>query len=95
MYSRVGASCVGRPTCVCAVWAPLRRVKNIVIVQNTGSSYLALTEVFFPRSLPAPLSSVLECRKEASEAPNLPRRSDEIDALQGRTEAPQGEGLAA
>ena len=27
VYSRVGASCVGRPTCVCAVWAPLRRVK--------------------------------------------------------------------
>jgi len=28
VFSRVqGASCVGRPTCVCAVWAPLRRVK--------------------------------------------------------------------
>ena len=26
VFSRVGASCVGRPTCVCAVWAPLRRV---------------------------------------------------------------------
>ena len=21
VYSRAGASCVGRPTCVCAVWA--------------------------------------------------------------------------
>jgi len=29
VYSRVGASCVGRPTCVCAVWAPLRRAKYI------------------------------------------------------------------
>ena len=28
VYSRVGASCVGRPTCVCAVWAPLRRVNT-------------------------------------------------------------------
>ena len=28
VYSRVGASCVGRPTCVCAVWAPLRRVNR-------------------------------------------------------------------
>ena len=27
-YSRVGTSCVGRPTCVCAVWAPLRRVNT-------------------------------------------------------------------
>ena len=26
MYSRVGASCVGRPIRVCAVLAPLRRV---------------------------------------------------------------------
>ena len=30
VFSRVGASCVGRPTCVCAVWAPLRRV-NIAL----------------------------------------------------------------
>jgi len=28
VFSRVGASCVGRPTCVCAVWAPLRRVNT-------------------------------------------------------------------
>ena len=26
-YSRVGASCVGRPNCVCDVWAPFRRVQ--------------------------------------------------------------------
>ena len=29
VYSRVGASYVGRPICVCAVSAPLRRVNNI------------------------------------------------------------------
>ena len=28
VYSRVGASCVGRPICVCAVLAPLRRVNT-------------------------------------------------------------------
>ena len=28
VFSRVGASCVGRSTCVCAVWAPLRRVNK-------------------------------------------------------------------
>ena len=28
VFSRVGASCVGGPICVCAVWAPLRRVKR-------------------------------------------------------------------
>merc|ERR1712194_703965 len=28
VYSRVGASCVGRPICVCAVLAPLRRVNK-------------------------------------------------------------------
>ena len=29
--SRVGASCVGRPTYVCAVWAPLRRVNTYTL----------------------------------------------------------------
>ena len=28
VYSRVGASCVGRPICMCAVLAPLRRVNT-------------------------------------------------------------------
>ena len=28
VYSRVGASCVARPTCVCAVWAPIRRINT-------------------------------------------------------------------
>ena len=35
VYSRVGASCVGRPICVCAVLAPLRRV-NISIRNITA-----------------------------------------------------------
>ena len=35
VYSRVGASYVGRPICVCAVSAPLRRV-NIYINQGLG-----------------------------------------------------------
>ena len=30
VFSRVGASCVGRPICVCAVWAPLRRVNTYI-----------------------------------------------------------------
>ena len=30
VYSRVGASCVGRPICVCAVLAPLRRVNKYI-----------------------------------------------------------------
>ena len=29
VYFRVGASCVGHPMCVCAVLAPLRRVKYV------------------------------------------------------------------
>jgi hypothetical protein len=44
---RVGASCVGRPTCVCAVWAPLRRVN---IDQNCvfSTRNLAIAPQFRP-----------------------------------------------
>jgi hypothetical protein len=47
VFSRVGASCVGRPICVCAVWAPLRRVNfrgwDLVHPQHTGLvNYLVL-----------------------------------------------------
>ena len=39
VYSRVGASCVGRPICVCAVLAPLRRViKHTTWVRAASAS---------------------------------------------------------
>ena len=44
-YSRVGASCVGRPICVCAVLAPLRRV-NIYLI----SSCYSITQGLFSLS---------------------------------------------
>ena len=39
-HSRVGASCVGRPICVCAVLAPLRRVNKDKPRVRGSSTYL-------------------------------------------------------
>ena len=42
VFSRVGASCVGRPTCVCAVWAPLRRVNKYTCYDSSTVLYLQI-----------------------------------------------------
>ena len=58
VYSRVGASYVGRPICVCAVSVPLRRV-------NTYISYLILSRV----SAAASLGSDTRSRCQRFESP--------------------------
>ena len=44
VFSRVGASCVGRPICVCAVWAPLRRVNIHRRARNAPPLY----QLYYP-----------------------------------------------
>ena len=39
VYSRVGASCVARPTCVCAVWAPPARKYIYIYTRVKISSF--------------------------------------------------------